>query len=79
LLQTNGINIPSSQLFRFEKEWILNEIFNQLVNKWWLKIILLGDIDLSWHKKMKKLRQKIRGWYKNYIGEKYRKRKLALE
>jgi hypothetical protein len=79
VLQINGISIPSSQLFRFDKEWIMNEEFNHLVKKWWLEITLSGDIGLSWHKKLKKLRQRIRGWYKNYMGEKHRKRKLALE
>jgi hypothetical protein len=50
VLQTNGISIPSSQLFRFDKEWIMNEEFNHLVKKWWLEITLSGDIGLSWQK-----------------------------
>jgi hypothetical protein len=44
-----------------------------------MEITLSGDISASWHKKLKKLGQKIRVWYKNYMGEKHKKRKLALE
>jgi hypothetical protein len=74
VLQTNGITPPSSQLFRFEKECILNEEFNQLVHKWWLEITLWGDIGLSWYKNWKNLDKELEAgirilWMKNIERE----------
>jgi hypothetical protein len=62
-------------IFRFDKEWTLNLEFNRLLVKWWNEFPWKGNITVCWHKKIKYIKKKIKGQYRNYIGEKNRKRK----
>jgi hypothetical protein len=48
------------------------------LNKWREELKLKGDIGKSWHDKLKKLRNKIKCWFKNYKATKSKVRKVAL-
>lgn len=71
-------NIVTAPQFRIDNSWLLNEQFKVLVQKWWQDIKLTHDIGSSWHQKLKILRRKIRGWARNFLGEKNRIRREAL-
>lgn len=79
ILCTSMPRLQVHHRFRFEKEWLLNDDFNALVIKWGQEIELSGEIGEAWKNKIAKMRKKKRGWYKNYIGEKHRKRKQLLQ
>jgi hypothetical protein len=79
VLQTNMISLKTGYIFRCDKTWFDVPEFNELVLKWWLEFQLSGDIGKSWHEKMKFMRRKIRGWHKNFLGEKRRKKQKLLK
>jgi hypothetical protein len=78
LLSTNGPSLNNPAIFRFDPAWLDIAEFQNLMNKWREKIKLEGDIGKSWHCKLKKLRNKIKGWFKNYKAAKSKVWKVAL-
>jgi hypothetical protein len=72
------VNLKDSYIFRCDKAWFDILEFNELVFKWWLEFKLSEDIEKSWHEKLKFMRRKIRGWHKNFLGEKRRKKQTLL-
>lgn len=74
LVLSTGHQERHTHQFRFDPEWLKNEEFVQLVIKWWTEKSLLDyRMRLSWHNKTKHLKKKIKGWTKNYYGEKKEK------
>lgn len=47
--------------------------------KWWNEFPLHGEIELSWHRKIKFITQKMEGWYKNNEGQKKKIKRNNLE
>jgi hypothetical protein len=73
LLHTSMATLSSSNIFRFDKIWLKDPEFNKLVLKWWTDFKLKGDIDNSWHEKLKYIKRKMKGWHKNLLAKKERK------
>jgi hypothetical protein len=78
LLQTSMAALPSSNIFRFDKVWLEDPEFNRLVIKWWNDFKLKGDIGNSWHEKLKHMKRKMKGWHKNFLAQKTKKKQKAL-
>lgn len=65
--------------FRFEPEWIDQEGFKELLLKWWNEYPLdYNNVALSWTNKLKHLKQKIRGWARNYYGAKKKQKQMLI-
>ena len=66
--------------FRFDPLWLEQPDFVALVQQWWLESELkLPDIAHSWHKKLKRLKQKITGWARNHYGQQKKLKQSILE
>lgn len=55
---------------RFERIWLSQEGFSDLVIQWWNSFILNSDLGNSWKFKLQFFRKKLRGWNANLQGEK---------
>lgn len=64
--------------FKFDKSWITKEGFMDLLERWWSEKIILNDIGNNWRLKLQYMRQKLRGWNCNLIGEQKRKKQQLL-
>ena len=60
--------------FRFDTLWLEQEELCSLIVKWWTEFQQrVPDIAKYWSKKIGFLRQKIRGWAKNFYAQKRKK------
>lgn len=75
ILQISSKFDSPTKLFRFDPLWLDQPDFILLINKWWHDFPLDNtDIAKSWNAKLKFLRQKIRGWTKNFYSKKKREK-----
>lgn len=66
-------------IFRFDPLWVEQPEFVELVHKWWNQYPLLSsNIAKSWNAKLKFLRQKIRGWARNFYSQKKKEKRELL-
>lgn len=79
LLHTSSISTYHSNSIRFEKTWLEQEGFINLLIQWWTSFPLDSDIGKSWKLKLQFLRRKLRGWNINFLGAKKRVKQQLLE
>lgn len=72
ILQTDSITTTINKNIKFDKNWLNQEGFIDLVIHWWSELQLTSDIGNSWKYKLQHLRRKLRGWSFNLQGEKKR-------
>lgn len=63
----------------FEKSWIDQEGFIDLIYSWWTSYTLSNYLGNSWKFKLQFLRQKLRGWNANLQGHKRRQKHELLD
>ena len=78
-LFTSSISTHHTNLVRFEKSWLSQEGFINLLIQWWNSYPLGLDISNSWRLKLQFLRRKLRGWCLNFLGEKKKNKQQLLE
>ena len=78
ILHTQAMSFISLQIFRFEKDWLSQEGFIDLVIKWWSSFQLQAEFGNGWRLKLQFLRQKLRGWNNNLRAEQNRQKKHLL-
>jgi hypothetical protein len=74
VLHTNMQTLHTGTIFRFDSLWLDIPDFQELVIKWWKEFKLSGDIAKEWHEKMKYMRRKMKGWSKNFLADKKKKK-----
>ena len=76
--QTSAIIFNSSVPIRFEKAWLSQEGFIDLVIDWWQSFTLGDNLGKDWQLKLQFLRKKLRGWHANVMGAMKRQKQHLL-
>lgn len=80
LLQIPPPHPPSLPPFRLDPLWLDQEDFCTLLVKWWQEFPIQGpDYAHSWVLKIGYIRRKIKGWTKNFYGQKKRTKQAILD
>jgi hypothetical protein len=66
----------SEPLFKFECEWLLREGFIDMIREIWSNYTGGNPIE-QWQRKIRRIRQHLRGWAKNTSGQ-YKKEKKQI-
>lgn len=78
ILHTDSLTTTQNKIIKFEKTWLTQPGFTELIIKWWNSYILASDLGTSWKFKLQFLRRKLRGWHNNLQGEKNRQKNELL-
>jgi hypothetical protein len=77
ILKSNiNISYTNNNIKSFDKSWVNQEDFNELMIIWWKSFPLdINDLGMSWKMKMQYLRRKFRGWNFNFRGQQKKEKK----
>lgn len=78
ILQTSASIFNSSVPIRFQKSWLAQEGFTDLMIDWWQSFTLGCDLGKDWQLKLQFLRKKLRGWHANVMGAQKRNKQHLL-
>ena len=78
-LHTKVVSFTGPKPIKFEKVWLSQPGFSELLITWWGAFELQGELGNSWRLKLQFLRQKLRGWNNNYKAEQKRTKKDLLQ
>ena len=75
-----GGGTPIRNPFRFEKLWIKDRNFKELVGKWWEEMEpISGNLMYQFQQKLRKLKAKLRTWNKEEFGDTFQENKILKD